>query len=84
MVPLFRAVNQVTRDDEEHYLKIFNQIEINKGFYFSYTYDLTHSLQENITRKIRTYQDEDFSEVYADDIYTDKENEPTSVLWAKN
>ena len=44
MVPLFRAVNKVTKEDEEHYLKIFNQMEINKGFYFSYTYDLTHSL----------------------------------------
>jgi len=34
----------VTKDDEEKYLKAFNDIEINKGFYFSYTYDLTRSL----------------------------------------
>lgn len=44
MIPLFRGVNRATKDDEERYLKLFNQIEITKGFYFSYTYDLTRSL----------------------------------------
>lgn len=56
MIPLFRATNQATKDDEEKYLKIFNDINIDKGFYFSYTYDLTRSLQENILRQVRKRQ----------------------------
>lgn len=64
---------------------MFNDIEINKGFYFSYTYDLTRSLQENILRKIRRQQEfmdgiQDFSEVYCDDFYTDKDGHPTNIL----
>ena len=30
--------------EEEKYVNTFKQIGIDKGFYFSYTYDLTHSL----------------------------------------
>ena len=33
-------------------MNTFKQIGIDKGFYFSYTYNLTHSLQENILRKV--------------------------------
>jgi len=54
IVPLFRTVSNSNREDEAKYLQIFNRIEIGTGFYFSYTYDLTKSLQENMLRKIRT------------------------------
>ena len=53
MVPLFRTTTNLYRDEEAKYLNIFSQIKIQNGFFFSYTYDLTHSLQENILRKIR-------------------------------
>ena len=42
------------RDDENRYMNYFLQIKKQDfPFYFSYTYDLTRSLQENIMRKIR-------------------------------
>ena len=53
MIPLFKKVENVNRDEEQQYVNLFQQLEVNKGFYFSYTYDLTHSLQENIMRKIK-------------------------------
>ena len=34
-------------------MNLFQQFEVHKGFFFSYTYDLTHSLQENIMKKIK-------------------------------
>lgn len=53
MIPLFDATDNANRDDENFYVSMFQNIEMQKtGFYFSYTYDLTNSLQENILRKI--------------------------------
>ena len=53
MVPLFRATESANRDDENFFVNMFQSFEVLKtGFYYSYTYDLTHSLQENILRKI--------------------------------
>jgi hypothetical protein len=34
---------------EQRYLGLFQFIDLTKDFYFSYTYDLTHSLQHNMT-----------------------------------
>ncbi|KAI9136841.1 hypothetical protein BKA69DRAFT_1101835, partial [Paraphysoderma sedebokerense] len=31
------------------YIQTFQAINLHKNFYFSYTYDLTHSLQYNMT-----------------------------------
>lgn len=50
---MFRVTSAANRDDENRYVKIFEEVAINSGFFFSYTYDLTRSLQENILRKIR-------------------------------
>ena len=53
MVPLFLATDNTNRDDETFFVNMFQSLEVHKtGFYFSYTYDLTHNLQENILRKI--------------------------------
>ena len=53
MVPLYRATESANRDDENFFVNMFQSLEVHKtGFYYSYTYDLTHSLQENILRKI--------------------------------
>ena len=32
------------------YISIFNNVDLTKNFYFSYTYDITHTLQHNMTR----------------------------------
>ena len=39
---------------ELKYLQFFRDVDLTKGFYFSYTYDLTKSLQENIIERIVT------------------------------
>ncbi|KAM3183565.1 hypothetical protein ACTXT7_010097 [Hymenolepis weldensis] len=36
------------QSDESKYLKMFQGVELNRDFYFSYTYDLTKSLQVNM------------------------------------
>ncbi|XP_050728957.1 polyphosphoinositide phosphatase-like isoform X2 [Eriocheir sinensis] len=35
-------------DDEPKYVKLFQNIDLSSNFYFSYSYDLTHSLQYNM------------------------------------
>ena len=58
LVPLFTATQDLYRDEENNFVNLFTQFEMQKiGFYFSYTYDLTHSLQENILRKVRNRMD---------------------------
>ena len=34
--------------DEQRYLKMFQSIDLSSNFYFSYSYDLTHTLQHNL------------------------------------
>lgn len=84
MVPLFRATSSANREDEAKYLQIFQRIEISNGFYFSYTYDLTRSLQENMIRKVRNKMAKNepmlqrISEIYAKDIHAEAGSYPTS------
>ncbi|VDK47066.1 unnamed protein product [Anisakis simplex] len=40
-----------TNPDEQRYLKIFQSVDLTTDFYFSYTYDLSRTLQENVTQK---------------------------------
>lgn len=35
--------------DEQRYVKMFQSIDLSSNFYFSYSYDLTHTLQYNMT-----------------------------------
>eukprot|EP00058_Branchiostoma_floridae_P018686 XP_002604175.1 hypothetical protein BRAFLDRAFT_278184 [Branchiostoma floridae] len=35
--------------DESRYVKIFQNVDLSSNFYFSYSYDLTHTLQFNLT-----------------------------------
>nr|XP_053633304.1 polyphosphoinositide phosphatase-like [Cherax quadricarinatus] len=37
-----------THDDEPKYVRLFQNIDLSSNFYFSYSYDLTHSLQYNM------------------------------------
>lgn len=34
--------------DEQRYVKMFQSIDLSSNFYFSYSYDLTHTLQSNM------------------------------------
>lgn len=36
--------------EETHYLAIFNNLDLSRSFYFSYSYDVTHTLQHNLMR----------------------------------
>lgn len=38
------------RSDEVKYLKMFQNIDLSSNFYFSYSYDLTHTLQYNLSQ----------------------------------
>ena len=35
------------------YVDLFKQMKISEGFYFSYTYDLTHTLQYNMLKFVK-------------------------------
>ncbi|CAG8528223.1 3949_t:CDS:10 [Paraglomus brasilianum] len=36
--------------EEQRYISTFQNVDLAKNFYFSYTYDITHTLQHNMTR----------------------------------
>ncbi|XP_050993954.1 polyphosphoinositide phosphatase isoform X1 [Labeo rohita] len=40
---------RVTHPDEARYVRIFQNVDLSSNFYFSYSYDLSHSLQHNMT-----------------------------------
>ncbi|RIB02962.1 SacI homology domain-containing protein [Gigaspora rosea] len=50
---ILRPIGQQTKpeknSDEYKYYSIFNILDLTKNFYFSYTYDITHTLQHNMT-----------------------------------
>jgi hypothetical protein len=43
--------------EEARYLAILNNLDLSRSFYFSYSYDITRTLQYNICRERKTYQD---------------------------
>lgn len=47
-------------NEEARYVKAFNSIDLSSNFYFSYSYDITHSLQYNLSpvRGVRFLQDQ--------------------------
>ncbi|KAG1054130.1 hypothetical protein G6F43_003834 [Rhizopus delemar] len=50
LVPIGPQVKLDKNSDEARYITTFQNIDLAKNFYFSYTYDLTNSLQNNLTR----------------------------------
>lgn len=44
VIPLFRQTLPEHKEEEARYVQLFKDIQIQNGFYFSYTYDLTHRL----------------------------------------
>uniref|UniRef100_A0A8P4K216 SAC domain-containing protein n=1 Tax=Dicentrarchus labrax TaxID=13489 RepID=A0A8P4K216_DICLA len=47
---------RVTHPDEARYVRIFQNVDLSSNFYFSYSYDLSHSLQYNLTLLQRPYE----------------------------
>ena len=45
--------------DEQRYLKLFQTVDLRQNFYYSYTYDLTHTLQYNLSETHLEKGDED-------------------------
>ncbi|KAJ9595423.1 hypothetical protein L9F63_013382, partial [Diploptera punctata] len=39
---------RVSHPDEQRYVKMFQNIDLSSNFYFSYSYDITHTLQNNM------------------------------------
>ncbi|RCH83692.1 phosphatidylinositol-3,5-bisphosphate 5-phosphatase, partial [Rhizopus stolonifer] len=50
LIPVGPQVKLDKNSDEARYITTFQNIDLAKNFYFSYTYDLTNSLQTNLTR----------------------------------
>jgi hypothetical protein len=53
LIPLTSGKSKLdTRNTEEQrFLSILNGLDLTKSFYYSYSYDVTHTLQHNITRE---------------------------------
>ncbi|XP_034017719.1 polyphosphoinositide phosphatase [Thalassophryne amazonica] len=47
---------RVTHPDEAKYVRIFQNVDLSSNFYFSYSYDLSHSLQYNLMLLQRPYE----------------------------
>lgn len=43
--------------EEARYIAILNNLDLTRSFYFSYSYDITRTLQHNICRERKTFQD---------------------------
>lgn len=50
LVPIGYQAKIDKNSDEARYMGIFQNIDLAKNFYFSYTYDVTNSLQKNLTQ----------------------------------
>lgn len=50
LVPIGLGAKIDKNSDEARYVNTFQNIDLAKNFYFSYTYDITNSLQNNLTQ----------------------------------
>ncbi|KAJ5218889.1 Polyphosphoinositide phosphatase [Penicillium cinerascens] len=62
LVPLTTAesvrLKSEKQSEEERYKAILNNLDLTRSFYFSYSYDITRTLQHNICRERKAHQDE--------------------------
>lgn len=49
MIRVCEPSTKMSHPLEQRYLRIFNNIDLNSNFYFSYSYDLTRTLQHNLS-----------------------------------
>lgn len=52
LVPIGLGTKIDKNSDEARYVATFQNIDLAKNFYFSYTYDITNSLQNNLTQPL--------------------------------
>ncbi|RUS21146.1 hypothetical protein BC937DRAFT_93466 [Endogone sp. FLAS-F59071] len=50
LLPIGQPTKHGKNSDEMRYTGIFHNVDLTKNFYFSYTYDITNTLQRNMTR----------------------------------
>lgn len=57
MVYIPNEAVRIHHPDEARYVKLFQSVDLSSNFYFSYSYDLSHTLQYNLTppKEIRTH-----------------------------
>ncbi|XP_072535654.1 polyphosphoinositide phosphatase isoform X2 [Salminus brasiliensis] len=77
---------RVTHPDEARYVRMFQNVDLSSNFYFSYSYDLSHSLQYNLTLLRAPYDPGEVEELHTSsskqdsfDIFED-EGLPTQVV----
>ncbi|XP_015601524.1 polyphosphoinositide phosphatase isoform X2 [Cephus cinctus] len=70
--------------DEQRYVKMFQSIDLSSNFYFSYSYDLTHTLQHNMAppRHIKSDVPRDLTSQDAIDSEDTEESEDFFNMWA--
>lgn len=49
MIRVCEPSTKMSHPLEQRYLRIFNNIDLNSNFYFSYSYDMTRTLQHNLS-----------------------------------
>ncbi|XP_073708960.1 polyphosphoinositide phosphatase [Garra rufa] len=80
---------RVTHPDEARYVRIFQNVDLSSNFYFSYSYDLSHSLQYNMTLQQMPYDAGESDELNTSgrqdsfDIF-EEEGLPTQVVHSLN
>jgi len=49
MIYIPNDIIRVFHPDEQRYVKMFQSIDLSSNFYFSYSYDMSHTFQSNMT-----------------------------------
>ncbi|CAL1708203.1 unnamed protein product [Somion occarium] len=85
MIPVCSAHKIERPTEEQRLINIFKQVDLSKNFYFSYTYDLTSSLQHNLTCPIpssRMFNDRfAWNHHLMTTPFADKEGPPLKACW---
>lgn len=57
MIYIPNDIVRIFHPDEQRYVKMFQSIDLSSNFYFSYSYDISHSLQNNMAPPTRIKSD---------------------------
>ncbi|KAL9622252.1 MAG: hypothetical protein Q9160_003435 [Pyrenula sp. 1 TL-2023] len=57
LIPLTATRKTEKNPDEARYINILNNLDLSRSFYFSYSYDITRTLQHNITQERKATQE---------------------------
>jgi len=49
MIYIPNDIIRIFHPDEQRYVKMFQSIDLSSNFYFSYSYDMSHTFQSNMT-----------------------------------